>query len=203
MEYNKLNSTEWKEGLMDVCGFLRIEMIQFLKDEGRYYGVVKSFLNNLRDSLEHQESKTTPEEIEKYGRVLNLIKSSLCNEFRRLGRRRLSPADRVIVMYKKILELIDEIQVDNFRYHREISTMKRVIGKLWGNIRNNGKNDSLFALSELIRSSVSKEASGRFRADVLDLYHIEHPKPKVKTLDGPETLLESNGKTKVIKEVSL
>ena len=200
---NKISSTEWKEGLMIVCNPLRTELINFLTDEGRYYGKVKSFINNIRDALADIVNNTTPEELDKYERVLGIIKGTLYKEFRRLGRRRLSPADRTIVLFNKLLDLIDEIPSDDFRYERGIRTMKKVITKLYDNIRNPGKKDSLFALTELIQSSVSSEKWYKFRINTLDLYHVEHPKPKVKTLDGPMMLMDSKGTPEVIKEITL
>ena len=188
---------------MIVCNPLRTELINFLTDEGRYYGKVKSFINNIRDALADIVNNTTPEELDKYERVLGIIKGTLYKEFRRLGRRRLSPADRTIVLFNKLLDLIDEIPSDDFRYERGIRTMKKVITKLYDNIRNPGKKDSLFALTELIQSSVSSEKWYKFRINTLDLYHVEHPKPKVKTLDGPMMLMDSKGTPEVIKEITL
>lgn len=200
---NIINSEDWKKGLTVVCNPLRTELINFLTDEGRYYGKVKSFMNNIKDALSDILSGITPEELDKYERVLGVIKNTLYKEFRRLGRRRLSPADRTIILFKKILDLSEDIPSDDAKYERGIRTMKKVITKLFDNIRNPGKNDSLYALTELIQSSVESERWCKFRINSLDLYHIEHPKPKMKTLDGPETLMESKGSPKIIKEVTL
>ncbi len=201
MEAKRITLTEWKEGLIDVCGFLRIELIQFLKDEGRYHGRVKSFMNNIRDAVAVLESQTTEDEIEVYGRVLSVIRNTISSEFRRLGYRRLSPADRVIVLIHRIVEILENDTVnENFRYQRELGIIKKVIDKLFDNIRTRGKMDELPTLTDLIKRSMETERCGKFRCDVLDLYHVEHPAPKEMTLTGPETLLNSGPKA---TEISL
>lgn len=191
-----------------MCSFLHAEMILFLKDEGRYFGKVKSFMNNLRDAFWSFEGGTTEEEMDSYGRVLGVLRSTIYREFRRLGYRRLSSADRVICIMKKILELIDEIELEEsegeFRYTREVNTCRKVINRMFENICIHGKNDDLTILSDLILESANSERYCKFTADMIDLYHIIHPKPKVKTLESPETLLDSVGSpVDKAKEISL
>ena len=198
----RITVTEWKEGLLDVVSFLRVEMIQFLKDEGRYYGKVKSYMNNLKDALRPLEANTTADEIVVYGHVLGVLRNTLYAEFRRLGVRRLSPADRVIVIIHRILDIIENDTVnEGFRYQRELGTLRKVIDKMFDNIRTRSKTDNLGQLTNLIKDSMATEKYGKFQCDVLDLYHIEHPAPKEKTLSGPKDLLDSRTPKSI--EVSL
>ena len=165
-----LTRNDWKEGLIDVCDFLRVEMIQFLSDENRYFGRVKSYMNNIRDALNRVSKDTTEEKAERYGRILGILRSTIYSEFKRLGYRRLSPADRIIVIFRKILEIISDIESDeNFKYDREVGTLKKVINKLFDNICIRGKYDSLTKLTDLIQSSVLSGEYGKFSCDVLDL----------------------------------
>jgi hypothetical protein len=98
----------------------------------------------------------------------------------------------VIVIIYRILDIIENDTVnEGFRYQRELGTLQKVIGKLFDNIRTRGKSDNLGSLTNLIREAMSAERYGKFQCDSLDLYHIEHPAPKEKTLDGPLDLLNS------------
>ena len=194
MENSIITRTEWKEGLLDVCDFLYTEMIVFLKEENRYFGKVKSYMNNIKDALRRCCLGATQSEIDTRGRVLNQIRGAIYSEFKRLGNRRLSTADRVIVIFRKILELNYRIEPETeFRFSREMGTMKKVIDKLFDNICLKSKNDSLWKLSTVIQESSESEKWSPYTCDVLDLYHIVHPRPKTLTHDKPETLLDSKG----------
>ena len=48
---NKILAIKYKEGIFDVCTYLLSEMKVFLEIENRYYGRVKSYMNNIRDAV--------------------------------------------------------------------------------------------------------------------------------------------------------
>jgi hypothetical protein len=77
MENTTITKTEWKEGLLDVCDFLYTEMIIFLKEENRYFGKVKSYMNNIKDALRRCCLGATLSEIDIRGRVLNQVRGAI------------------------------------------------------------------------------------------------------------------------------
>lgn len=191
---NKILAIKYKEGIFDVCTYLLSEMKVFLEIENRYYGRVKSYMNNIRDAVKDSEKKTNEEDFDTYGRILYILRPQIYKDFSRLGKKKLSPADRIIVIIHKILSILESIDLQDeiFKYEREARIINKVITKMYDNIRNRGKEDSLYYLTDLIIQSISQERFGKKIYDQLDLISIEFPKPKEKTIDGEETLISTS-----------
>ena len=63
--------------------------------------------------------------------------------------------------------------------------------KLYDNIRNYAKKDSLYVFSDKIRNAIQEKKVGKYQQDDFDLYNVEYPKPKSLELRGEKTLLSS------------
>lgn len=207
MEKNKkITAEQYREGIYDICSFLYSEMKYFLEKENRYYGKVKSFMNNLRDAFQSSDQKITEDDLEVYGRVLYIVRFQIYKDFSRLGQKRLSAADRIIVIIKKLLDLSENIPIESeeeYRFERETRTIKKVITRMFENIRNRAKEDSLYTLSNLVTQSVSEEKYGKISYNTFDLISIEYPKPKELVLKGEETLMSSESTSVKKKEITL
>lgn len=206
MENNKkITAEQYCEGIYDICSFLYTEMVYFLEKENRYYGKVKSFMNNIRDAFQSSNQKISEEDIEIYGRVLYIVRFQIYKDFTRLGQKKLSPADRIIVLIKNLLDLSDNIIInrDEYKFEKETRTIKKVIYRMFENIRNRGKEDSLYTLSNLINQSIVDEKYGKISYNTFDLVSIEYPKPKELILKGEETLMSSESNSIKKKEITL
>ena len=184
------------DGLLDVIDYLYLELKQFLTKEGRCFGIIKSYLHSVQDAYTKIFKDVDDEKIEVYGRVLYLYKPLLRKEFTRLVERSLSPADAVIVIIRKLLSIVDEVQ--EYEHRREVKTIKKVTEKMYDNIRNHAKKDSLFLLANTVKTYMDQGKAGRYRHDI---FKFEVPEKKNEKLENPGDRLKGGGAKK--KEVSL
>lgn len=192
MEKKELTREHYVLGVLDICDFLYSEMTYFLQEEDRYYGTVKSYANNLRDCFRSiSKDPAGWENIDSLGRVLYVLRPQIYKDFSRLGQKKLSGADRIICIMRKLLELSAEVcRESNIPqpYPKETKTIQKVLGKLWDNIRNKAKSDSLYSLSDLFRTASGTGRWGKYSYDILDLISLEHPKPKKLDLRSPKAI---------------
>lgn len=170
-----IQDSQYTCGLIDLCSFLFSELETFLEEEGRYFGITKSYMNSINSSLSKIYSETMDEDIEIYERILFLYKPCIVKEFRRLCSRRLSPGDAVIVLSRKILEICVPCPED-FKYSKELKTIRKIIDKFWDNIKNNNKKDSLYILSGIIKTYKASGQVGKFGMSQLNLTEQEPEK---------------------------
>lgn len=205
MEENKLTLTpgEYCEALLDICQFLHCEMKYFLECDGRFRGAAKTFWCNMREAWKRMNLSVSEEDIEKYGRVLFILRSTVYKEFSRLKNRKLSSADRIIVIIKKTLELAKEYSPEDFRFKRELESAYKANLKMFENIRNWGKKDSLFTYSNKIHHIIDEKRLGNYALDDFDLYHVEFPKPKILELRGEKTIMSETPENMKRQEIKL
>ena len=186
-----VGETTYVAGLLDVVEFLFVELEDLLKKEDRYFGIVKSYTSSIREAYSRINSKVEEEDIDIFGRILFLYKPLIIKEFRRLKGRRLSPADACITIIHKLLEIISEYEIGG-----EVKTVSKVIGKLWDNIRNTAKNDSLYYFSDLIKSTMKKGEVGKYPSSQLVLRAEEQEKT---ALENPGERISEDSGTKVME----
>lgn len=164
-------------GLLDVCEFLIMELKRLMANEGRFFGIVKSYFDSFSDAYKIFNEKNTGEQMEVYGRILYLFKPLLRFEFKRLVRRGVSPADSDICLLHKILNILEE--VENYEHRKELRTITKIVDKLFDNIRNDRKNDPLFIMADTIRTHINKRSLGKFALDEFRLLEEEWIKQPV------------------------
>lgn len=189
-----IDELTYTTGLLDVVDFLYFEMKQFLVAEDRCFGIVKSYIHSIDEAFGKIMADVREEDLPTYGRILYLYKPLLRKEFSRLTSKGLSSADAVIVIIRKILTIVEE--VSDYDHRREVRTIKKVIDKLFDNIRNHVKKDSLYGLGNTIKTYMSEGKVGRYPHDIFH-FNVE-TKPKSKLSDPGERMV-SNG-TKVTEK---
>ena len=132
-------------GLLDVTDFLCSSLKVFLEREGRYVGIVRSYISSLDSAYEKFNESLTEDESNVYGKILYLIKPLIVKEFNRLGSKKLSDGDCVILMIRKIISIIKESE--NFSHNKELKTIFKIINRFYGNIKNKNKKDAMFNFS--------------------------------------------------------
>lgn len=193
----EINITQYQEGILDICDFLVVELTEFLKDEGRYKYRMLDYIKSIRDEFNNMNKNVTEEDINIYGRVLYVLNRSITRDYQRLRMKRLSPADSVLCIMLKLINVSESLEGGENRFTKEQSKIKEVIQKLYNNIRNKAKYDHLRKIENSIRESVVIKKWGTLSLDEYDLYHVEHPEENPKTQDvigEKNTWGSSNGK---------
>lgn len=189
-----IDKITYATGLLDVIDFLYFEMKQFLKDEERCFGIVKSYINSIDDAFGKIKADMREEDIPIYGKILYLYKPILRKEFDRLTSKTLSSADAVIVIIRKLLTIIEE--VPDYEHKREVKTIHKIIDKLYDNIRNHAKKDSLYNLGNIIKTYMTEGKIGRYPHDIFHFKVEEKTKPAL--TGSPDRMVIGGG-----KEISL
>lgn len=200
-----INDSEWMDGLIDITQFLFTELKTLLRDENRFFGIVPTYFKELQTSYNSfNEAYINESDIDRLGRILYLIKPVIISEYRKLCQRKLSKADSVITIYKKIIDLLININEENSDYNhlKEIKNINKIITKLFNNIRNNGKNSSLINLTDSIKKYMKDGLIGRMSLHELSFKESEQKKEKIKldpNLGNTRITKDFNNK---IKEIS-
>lgn len=146
-------------GLFDVMGKLFNELVNLLKIEDRAFGVMKEYIRICNDAF---TLNTTDEERDIYNRILFLLKPVFIKEFKRLTKRHLTPADAVITILHRSLEIIEELLDEDSPILEELGKTKEVIDKVWDNIRNRAKKDAMYFYSDLIKTIIEDGIVGKY-----------------------------------------
>ena len=171
----EINVTQYQEGIFDICEFLVIDLIQFLKEEGRYKFRMIDYMKSVTNSFLKAHKLQTEEDINIYGRVLYVLNRSIEKEYKRLRIKRLSPADSLICIILKLINTSETLEGGENRFNGEQQKIKEIFQRFHDNIRNKAKNDHLWKIENTIRESVEISKWGTLSLDELDIYGIEHP----------------------------
>ena len=182
------------EGLFDTVGFLYSELKVALEEENRFFGIVKSYALSIDQAFSRFDSEISDDDIEIYGRILYLCKPSFLNEFRKLRSKKLTSGDCLIVIINKLLEVISG--VEGFSYRKELKTVKKIFSKLFDNIKNKNKKDSMYSLFNTIKELMSKGAVGKYVAEDINFKDINKPK---NTLSGSGIRVNDESESKLLE----
>ena len=161
-------------GLLDATDFLCSSLKIFLENEGRYLGIVKSYISSLDLAYEKFNEFLNENESDIYGRILYLIKPIILKEFGRLKSKKLSEGDCVILIIKKIVSIIEESE--SFSHNKELKTISKVINRFYNNIKNKNKKDVMFNFTNQIKTLRNKGCIGKYLLDKLDLTQLKREK---------------------------
>ena len=101
----------YKESLYYLCNLLIPNLEYYLQEEGRYYGRVKSYLDSIKLAEKNGKEKIDDTNTIHYGKVVSLVKNQIKRDFQRLSKRRMSCADRIIILMRWILNLIKKNKI--------------------------------------------------------------------------------------------
>lgn len=165
-----INDDLFSSGLLDVTDFLCSSLKIFLEKEGRFLGIVKSYMSSIDDAFNRFNNNLEEEDYEVFGRILYLLKPIIIREFSRLKRKRLSEGDCVILIIRKLLTIIEECP--EYSHKKELKTILKIINKLFNNIRNKGKKDVMYNFSNQVKILKDSGNVGKYSLDKLDLTQI-------------------------------
>ncbi len=135
-------------GLFDIVQWLILDMEEYAKEERRYFGIMPTYFSTMKSSISDFNRDCTEFDCDIYGKIFYLLKPIVVDEFSRLEKKKLSKADRLIVISKRILDLLEMIgSEDNVSYNKKqlnnIVSVNVIITKMFDRIRNDGKNTEL------------------------------------------------------------
>ena len=157
------------DGLVDISQCLFAELRTYLEEENRSFGIVTSYIKSLRSAYkDFNNDFQTEESMETLGKTIYLYKPLIIGDFRKLCQKRLSKADSIITLMKRITDVILEISGNNYNHLREVRTINKIITKLFDNIRNNGKNIKLNLLVDSIKKYTTFGQTGKYSVDEIN-----------------------------------
>ena len=171
----EITVTQYQEGIFDICEFLVVDMIQFLKEEGRYKYRMIDYMKVVMDNFSEAHKLQTEEDTNIYGRVLYVLNRIIIREYKRLRIKRLSPADSLICIILKLINTSESLEGGNNKFMKEQQQMKEIFQKFHDNIRNRAKNDHLWKIETVIKESVETSRWGTLSLEELDIHGLEHP----------------------------
>jgi hypothetical protein len=179
----------YASGLTRLVEYMLVDLNDLLEKEGRRFGIVISYLDSIYQECQKMVLDNDDSTSE---RIIYLFKPLIITEHRRLVKKHLSKADSVITLIQKLLEIIQDVQ--DFPYQKEITSLKKIIGKLWDNIRNKAKYTNLDFLEETIKDFMEEGVVGKYAAEKFSILEEEEKRLK-KPLEGSgERIVQESGK---------
>lgn len=186
-------------GLLDIIQFLCNDLKILLEAEGRYFGIMPVYMKRIDRTFEIINNEDTADDLTNYSKILYLFKPLIGREYKKLRQRKVTRADCVITIIKKILEIV--LEDPDFPYYKEVKRIYKIFIKLFNNIKNVGKNYSLFKLSENIKKYLNSGQVGKYATLQYSIIDEENKVIKNKEiLTEPKVKMEE---TKEIKKVNL
>lgn len=195
----KVPEDEYLKGLLHIVFFLFNDLEKLLFIEGRYFGITVIYMGIVRNSYRKIRENDTPEDIDNFGRILYLFKPSLMREYKKLRRKKVSEADCVIVIIKKILDIVI-LDKDN-QYYKNIKALHKLINKLFDNIRNNGKNSSMYSLISNLKNYIDSGVVGKYPLSRFSLIEEERKRERGNEILGSKIKINLDSDNKVINEI--
>lgn len=178
----------YAKGILDIVDFLITDLWPQLKKENRLRGVVLDYRSTIIDAFNkiHEEGQY----LDIYGKILYLHRGLIKKEYNRLVTRKLSPADSIITISRRLLSII--LEVSEINNKDSIEDIKNTVDKLWDYIKNRAKNDFLFNLADKVKTNMNNGYIGKHSIDELSLEDKEYEKKPVegngiKIKDEPST----------------
>jgi len=152
----ELSREDYVSYLVWILQLLYKDLKNFLDEEGRNFGIMISY----RTSMDSAFNKITYNNEELCMKTTYLFKNVFRCEFRRLVRRGLSKADALICIIRKFNDLL--LENINYEYLKELRTIKKVIDKLYNNIKRYAKEDPLLCLANTVRKAEENLWVGKY-----------------------------------------
>ncbi len=181
----KISEYDYLRGLLHIVYFLFNDLEKLLFIEGRYFGITVVYMGIVRSSYRKIKENDTEDDISNFGRVLYLFKPNIMREYKKLRRRRVSEADCVISIIKKILDIVIEDK-DNPQY-KNIKSLHKLITKLFDNIRNSGKNSSMYSLVSNLKNYINSGIVGKYPLTHFSVIDEERKKERGREIQGSRT----------------
>ena len=189
----------YSNGILNIAFILFDDLEKLLFLEQRYFGITVIYMNTVKRIQSKIKKQETDEDREIYGRILYMYKPLIMREYKKLRKRKVTSADCVISILKKLLEIIVENKDD--QYHKSIKTLYKIVKKLFNNIRNGGKNSNMYYLISSIKNYMNSGQIGKYAIDSFSVIDEELKKEQNKSIVGSGIKINEAGNNQV-KEIT-
>lgn len=169
-----ISEEQYADCILSALQFLILDLNTLLEKENRRYGIVISYLSSIYQAY-NRISFTRDNYFKEF---IYLFKPLLVKEYKRLGTKHFSEADRVIIILKNLLDILVEIK--DYDFEKEVKTIHKVISRLFNNIRNKRKNTPIYQLNTFIKEYMELGYVGKYKVENFSL--LEEIKEKEKTV---------------------
>ena len=175
-------------GILWVSILLLADLQRLMKQENRYKGIVISYFTSIVSALKDIEF---PEQ-ELYGSILYLLKPLITLEYKKLRRRKVSKADCLIILSKKFLEI--PCSIPTYPYEKKAGVALKIIGHLFDNIKNPGKNINMSSTFDAIKSFIAQGLTGKYEIQDFSIEQEENKIAENNEISGSGIKIEEDGK---------
>lgn len=174
------------DSILNVIEMLTYELEKKLKMEGRYMGMVKSYVHSIWQTITYINDEIDDETMDVFERTLYMYKKLIQREYTGLvTSRRLSQGDSAVVIILRLLEIVEEKMPDDYIYARKVLTLKKLITKFYDNIKNPKKKTSMFVLKDTIKEGLEKGKIGRHKVRKIELPDLRKEVEMLEVLEEP------------------
>lgn len=196
----RVSEYDYLRGLLHIVYFLFNDLEKLLFLEGRYFGITVIYMGIVRSSYRKIREDDTQEDLSNFGRILYLFKPQIMREYKRLRKRKVSEADCVIAIIKKILDIVIEDK-DN-QYYKNIKNLHKLTTKLFDNIRNHNKNSNMYSLVSSLKSYINSGIIGKHPLMYFSVIEEDKKRERNKQLNSKiGTKIDLDSDNKKIKEI--
>lgn len=176
----------YPDALMNVVGELTWNLQGKLEQEGRFYGMAKSYINSMWDAMTDICPEITEKEEEIYFKINYLFRKALQREYNWLVlRQRLSEGDAIVVILKKLLDVISKKISAEYPYTKRIKTLEKLIGKFFNNIKNEKKEVELKSLVDGFYTCWKYGRVGKYTTKKIELPDLKNRILELEVLENP------------------
>ena len=175
-------NSEYFLGIVPLLEFLINDLEKFLDREGRYYGIMVTYIHKTREILKNIRPDLEEEDDITWKRIIFLYKPIILKEYKKFLRRKVTRADAIICIVRKIVEIILTYAEDEI--FEKFNNIYIIFGKMYTNIKNKGKEYSLPILCSVVDGSIEEGLVGLHKLDKFSIVEEENKRKAKDEISG-------------------
>ncbi len=190
---------EYFLGIVPLLGFLINDLEKFLDQEGRYYGIMVTYVHKTREILKNIRPELEEGDDIIWKQIIFLYKPVILKEYKKFLKRKVTRADAIICITRKILEIILTYAEDDL--FEKFNNIYIIFNKMYANIKNKGKEYSLPLLCSVVDGSIGEGLVGLHKLDKFSIVEEENKRRAKNEINGSGIRIKESSDN-LISEVS-
>lgn len=187
-------------GIVPLLEFLINDLEKYLDREGRYYGIMVSYIHKTREILKDiKETKDDEVDDTTWRQIIFLYKPVILREYKKFLKRKITKADAIICIFRKIIEIILTYAEDEM--FEKFNNIYIIFTKMYQNIKNKGKEYSTPFLCSLVDGSIGEGIVGLHKLNKFSIVDEENKRRSKDEINGSGIRIEETSKN-LISEIS-